>query len=117
MFKNRAHRISRLYKRPLISYNPLGAKFLRFSNQRGMVFLFFGNHIQNCRSSEKIGRKEIILRFFFSLGNWHEKKNRGVKNRDLIPTGCGFFQVLGFRTNLVDGFFFPDKNPEGKKKP
>ena len=82
-----------------------------------MVFLFFGNHIQNCRSSEKIGRKEIILRFFFPSGIGMKKKNRGVKNRDLIPTGCGFFQVLGFRTNLVDGFFFPDKNPEGKKKP
>ena len=30
------------------------------SDQKGMVFFLSCYHIQNCRSSEKIGRKEII---------------------------------------------------------
>ena len=81
---------------------------------KGGWFLIFGYHIQNCRSSEKVVRKEITLRFFFPL-DLARKKNRGIKSRDFIPTVCGFFQVLGFISNLVDGFFFPDKNPEGKK--
>ena len=33
--------------------------------QRGVVFYFPSYHIQKCRSSQKIGRKEIISRFFF----------------------------------------------------
>ena len=85
------------------------------SHQRGMVFLFFGYHIQNCRSSEKIGRKEMILRFFFPSGFGTKKKNRWEKSRGLILTGRGFFQVVGFRSNFVNGFFFGRKS-RGKKK-
>ena len=58
--------------------------------------------------------KEMILRFFFPRA-LAQKKNRWVKSRDLILTGCGFFQVLGFRSNLVDGFFFRTKIPREKK--
>ena len=83
---------------------------------KGVGFFFLsGNHIQNCRSTEKIGRKEIILRFFFSLGIWHEKKNREVNIRDFFPNRFGFFPTLGLRRSLVDGFFFCQKPREKKK--
>ena len=29
---------------------------LRRKKQRGLVFLFFGNHIEKCRSTKKVGR-------------------------------------------------------------
>ena len=83
-----------------------------------MVFLFFGYHIQNCRSSEKIGRKEIILRFFF-LPQGLARKNKTVSEKSLefIPIRrCVFSPILEMRSNLVRGIFFC-KNPEGKKKP
>ena len=76
---------ARAYAHELCAYARAYAQYahVHVRTQRGMVFLFFGYHIQNCRSSQKIGRKEIILRFFFfSLGIWHEKKNGGVKSRD-----------------------------------
>ena len=81
-----------------------------------MFFLFLGYHIQNCRSSEKIDRKEIILRFFFPSRFGTKKKKPGGKRSSFDPDGCVFFQVLGFRSNLVDGFFFRTKIPRGKEK-
>ena len=52
----------------------LNFKVLITFDQRGLVFFFFGNHIQKCRSTKIIGRYEVILRFFFSLGFWRKKK-------------------------------------------
>ena len=43
-------------------------------DQSPTVFYFPCYHIQKCRSSKKVGRKDIILRFFFPSGSCLEKK-------------------------------------------
>ena len=85
------------------------------TQDKGVWFFLSGNHIQNCRSTEKIGRKEIILRFFFSLGIWHEKKNREVNIRDFFPNRFGFFPTLGLRRSLVDATPPPLQKCAGSK--
>ena len=78
---------------------------------KGYGFLFYGYHMQNCRSSEKTGRKEIILRFFSPRDLAKKKESRGVKSRDLIPSGCVFFQPLGLRDRIWLTVFFRTKIP------
>ena len=85
--------------------------------QRGMVFIFPCYHIQNCRSSKKIGRKDKFERFFFSLGIQPEKKNRDEKIAIFFSNQFLFLPFLGLELNFGLRFFFPAPNPEGKKKP
>ena len=56
----------------------------------GMPFCFPCYHIQNCRSSKNIGRKGIILQFFFSNGIWPEKKMYRDK-ASINPKKLSFF--------------------------
>ena len=82
-----------------------------------MVFLFSGYHIQNCRSSEKIGRKEIILRFFFFPRDLTRKRKPWGKKSLLNPDRVWIFLGYGILYQIwLTVFFFPDKNPEEKKK-
>ena len=86
-----------------------------YTLSEGDSFFISRLSIQNCRSSEKTGRKEIILRFFSPRDLAKKKESRGVKSRDLIPSGCVFFQPLGLRDRIWLTIFFSNQNPEGIK--
>ena len=91
-----------------------------------MVLFFPCYHIQKCRSSKKVGRKDIILRFFFSLGILFGKKKTAWE------IDCFFFYFLSHISviylipglalrpnqilkNSLRFFFFQTPKPEGKK--
>ena len=44
---------------------------------KALWFFFFGNHIRKCRSTKKIGRQEVFVRFFFFPRVLEKKKPHG----------------------------------------
>ena len=86
--------------------------------QRGVVFLFPGNHIPKYRWSKKIGRKEVILRFFFFPRDLGWKKKPWQKKVIIEPQKVCIFSNFGLDTKFGwRFFFFTPPDPEGKKKP
>ena len=87
-----------------------------YARQRGMDFLFFGYHIQHCWPSEKIGRKEIILRFFFPRDLARKKKPWGEKVVIESRPGVDFSKFWALdQIWLTVFFFFRTKIPREKK--
>ena len=67
---------------------------VRFAGKGGWFFYFPVITYQSIGGPKKIGRKEVILRFFFSLGIWGEKKNRDKKRSLSNPKKYVFFLTL-----------------------
>ena len=81
-----------------------------------MVFLFPGNHIPKCRWSKKIGRKEVILRFFFFPRDLGWKKKPWQKKVIIEPQKVCIFSNFGLDTKFGWRFFFsPLQIPKEKK--
>ena len=97
------------------------------ATQSPMVFYFPCYHIQKCRSSKKVGRKDIILRFFFFPRDPVWKKKNRMGNR-LFFFLCFITYIChlsnswtGFTTKpnskkLATVFFFPNPKSQRKKK-